>query len=382
MLRINRVNTVSNPRRTALLACAWALATGLPPTALRAADLPFHRPLRILIVSDEVNPHNLPPEQLTQPGDLSQALLTPGNGLYLSPRPESVREIPTDQIELATTALSRPFGSPDAYDVLIYFAHRIPNGANAALRQQQFVAAVEAFLVAGGGVVSFHHGSYFTSGKEAIVDLIGAAASGNVPWDTVQGQNVIATAPGHFVACYGLSYTGRRPYADPARGVAGGSYPYFNNTPDERYPVFNYNASIGPHQTLFGSDYADSGTTHLLGFTHQRPQWSGRVVAYQPGEYQPNALDVHGRNFQILANAIVYSANAFLPDDMVLTATRGAATNEVVMSWTGCHDSYRVYRGTDPAQVVAPENLLGNTTGRNWTDATSTAGLNFYLVEP
>jgi hypothetical protein len=33
------------------------------------------------------------------------------------------------------------------------------------------------------------------------------------------------------------------------------------------------------------------------------------VVAYQPGEYQPNALDdVDGNNFQILANAIVYAA--------------------------------------------------------------------------
>lgn len=42
--------------------------------AVPAADLPPHRTLRILIVSDEVNPHGLPASQLTQPGDLSVAL--------------------------------------------------------------------------------------------------------------------------------------------------------------------------------------------------------------------------------------------------------------------------------------------------------------------
>ena len=33
------------------------------------------------------------------------------------------------------------------------------------------------------------------------------------------------------------------------------------------------------------------------------------VVAYQPGEYQPNAVDdLAGNNFQILANAIYFAA--------------------------------------------------------------------------
>ena len=40
-----------------------------------AAVLPPHGPLRILIVSDEVNPHGLSDAELTQPGDLLAAIL-------------------------------------------------------------------------------------------------------------------------------------------------------------------------------------------------------------------------------------------------------------------------------------------------------------------
>jgi hypothetical protein len=62
-------------------------------------------------------------------------------------------------------------------------------------------------------------------------------------------------------------------------------------------------------ELLFASNYVDNGSTHVLGFTHRRPAWSGVVVAYQPAEYQPNALDdLAGNNFQILANAIYYAA--------------------------------------------------------------------------
>ncbi len=45
-----------------------------------AADLPPHSPLRILIVSDGVNPHGLPPDELTEPGDISAALLDLATG--------------------------------------------------------------------------------------------------------------------------------------------------------------------------------------------------------------------------------------------------------------------------------------------------------------
>src|SRR5262245_13028725 len=153
-----------------ILSFAAALALA---AAANAATLPAHGPLRILIVSDEVNPHGLPANQLTQPGDLSAALTAPGTGLVLDAAPDAVREIATDDLPNATAALAIPFSDPAAYDVLIYFAHRIPNNVSGTQQQADFTAAVSAFLVAGGGVISFHHGSYSSTGKAAILDLIG-----------------------------------------------------------------------------------------------------------------------------------------------------------------------------------------------------------------
>lgn len=289
---------MARPLRTA------ALLLALAAPAL-AADLPPHAPLRILIVSDEVNPHVLSDEDLTQPGDLSAALLAPGSGILT----DAVTEIGTDDLDQATALLQVPFGDPAAYDVVVYFAHRIPNGGGGAALQAAFVDALEDFLIAGGGVVSFHHGAYLTGGKQAVLELIGATAQGAVPWNTVVGQNVIDVAPGHFITTNGVEYGGTVAYADPARGVPAGDYPFFNNTPDERYIDFELNPGAGEVEVLFGSDYVQNGSTHLLGFTHRRPEWEGVVVVYQPGEYQPNALDdLDGNNYQILANAILYAA--------------------------------------------------------------------------
>jgi len=98
-------------------------------------------------------------------------------------------------------------------------------------------------------------------------------------------------------------------YADAGRGVASDTYDFFNNTPDERYTGFEINGSAGTFTVLFGSNYNQNGTTHLLGFEHRREEWAGVVIGYQPGEYQPNSLDdLEGNNFQILANAIYFAA--------------------------------------------------------------------------
>lgn len=280
----------------ALAACA-AFAQTLPP----------HRPLRIAIVSDEVNPHALPPEELTQPGDISAALLAT-SALNRDSAPDAIVEIPTDQIEQATALLQRPRDAPDAYDALIYFAHRIPNGADAQTRQEAFVTALDAFLVAGGGLVSFHHGVYYSAGKESMQALLSAQATGAVPYDTVSGQNVIDVAPAHFVTSNGLAYAQTVSYADASFGVPLANYGYFNNTPDERYPNLQLLATAGVRTALFASDYNDNGPTHVLGFTHRLPQWAGIAVVYQPGEYQPHALGAGNENFQILLNAIVYAA--------------------------------------------------------------------------
>jgi len=352
----------------------------LAPAARGAASLPPHGPLRVLIVSDEVNPHGLPPAALTQPGELAAVLSQPGTGLTLDAAPDAVVEVPTNQIEQATALLGLEAGA-GGYDVLIYFAHRIPNnGSDAAGRQAAFVAAVERFLQHGGGVVSFHHGAYLTAGKEGMQDLIGGTATGAVAWNTVQGQNAIDVAPGHFVTCRGVAYTGTTAYADPVRGVSAGTYALFNNTPDERYLTFDLNPSAGAIDVLFGSDYAQNGTAHLLGFVHRRPGWTGKVVAYQPGEYQPHALDPDGNNFQILANALLYATGEVPDDGIPLAVERGPGAGEVTLGWSGCAASYAVFRSEDAAAVAGAGNLVATTADGNRIDAPPPAAVQFYVV--
>ncbi|MEM9553510.1 MAG: hypothetical protein AAGC60_04575 [Acidobacteriota bacterium] len=230
---------------------------------------PTHPPLRILIVSDEVNPHGRPDDNLTQPGELSAALGT-ATGLWLEGA-GAVIEIATDQIENATALLALPRDDSDSYDVLVYFAHRIPSGPDATARQEAFVTAVDDFLVAGAGVVSFHHGIYRTAGKESMQEILGGEATGAVPWNTVDGQNVIDVAPSHPITTFGVTAVSTRPDADAAQGIPPGDYAFFNNTPDERYPSLKILPGAGTIEPLFASDYDQGGSsTHLLGYLHRR----------------------------------------------------------------------------------------------------------------
>lgn len=302
---------------------SWVLLAGLLASPLLPAQtLPTHAPLRILVVSDEVNPHGLPAAQLTQPGDLSSALAaTPV--LRIDSLPDSLLEIPTNSIEQATARLLVSPDDPSGYDVLIYFAHRRPdNGMNDQARQDAFVAAVTQFLVAGGGVVSFHHGIYETAGKASMQEVLGGQATGAVPWNTTSGQNVIALSPYHFVSHHAVLYPGRIPYSDATIGVAPGNYPAFNNTPDERYPNLAPRAGTSGIEALFGSDYNEGGSTHLLGYVRSQAGWQGVVVVYQPGEYEPNALGP-GNNYQILLNAILFSATHRAADWLFIDGFEG-----------------------------------------------------------
>ena len=91
-------------------------------------------------------------------------------------------------------------------------------------------------------------------------------------------------------------------------GVPGGEYPYFDNAPDELYADSELLTTEDETRTpLFATN---SQGDRLLGYVLTRPGWTGRVVAFQPGEYQPNALDdVNGPTFQILVNAIFFAAD-------------------------------------------------------------------------
>ncbi len=289
-------------------ACTLSLCVLLLFSAtLSAQSLPPHDPLRILIVSDEVNPHGLSAAALTQPGDISTALLA-SSALNLATNTNGVLEIATDNLAVASAELVRDRSDALAYDVLIYFAHRIPSGASGASLQANFVAAVSQFLTLGGGVVSFHHGIYQTAGKESIQQLLGAAATGAVTFDQVNGQNVINLAPSHFITSHAINYSQSVNYQDLTNGIAANNYLMFNNTPDERYPTLTILPTTGWREFLFASNYIDNGATHVLGYTLHLPSWQGVVVMYQPGEYQPNALAAGNNNFQILLNMIFYVA--------------------------------------------------------------------------
>jgi hypothetical protein len=277
---------------------ALIAASGGWLSSAAAATLPSHTALRILVIGDEVNPNGLTVAELTQPLDIAEALQAPDSGLLLN---GDVALVDSQCIDAALSALE----SATPPDVVVYFAHRAALGCQGAAEQESLTALLEARLQSGGGMVVFHHGLYTAVGKEAILQLIGAQ-SGSIAWDTTSGQRVFNVEPGHFVTSNGVEYPARAAFAGSAE-VEAAEYDYFDNLPDERYPSTQLLVSEDETRTiLFASD---SGGTRVLGYSVVRPGWAGRVVAYQPGEYQPAALDQReGNNFQILANAIVFAS--------------------------------------------------------------------------
>lgn len=262
-----------------------------------AAELPAHDPLRILIISDEVNPHGLSDADLTQPGDLQAAISDPGSGLAV----EVVEEVDSACLDDALTVLDA-----GQANVVVYFAHLPATACDGSPRQVELTEAMDAHLRQGGGVVVFHHGIYEAGGKEPILQLLGGSAS-SVAWDTAAGQDVIAVGGDHFVTSQAVQYEGMRSFS--GAGVEAGEYPFFNNRPDERYDALALLTAAGEERTiLFTSADAGGGAARVLGYDLWRPGWMGHVVFYQPGEYQPASLDVGGNNFQVLANAILYAA--------------------------------------------------------------------------
>jgi hypothetical protein len=244
-----------------------------------------------------VNPHGLSDAELTQPGDLSVALNREGTGLQLA---SPVQESASGCVDDALSALDA-----EEVDVLIYFAHRGATTCAGASAQVELETSVTAHLVRGGGVVVFHHGLYEDPAKTGILQLLGGSASG-IAWDEQVGQRVFNVAGDHFVTTNGLVYEGEAPLEGNME-IPSGTFPFFDNIPDERYPDLTLLTEAGEtREILFATDTAG---TRALGYSLVRAGWSGHVVAYQPGEYQPRALDdLEGQGFQILLNAILYSA--------------------------------------------------------------------------
>jgi hypothetical protein len=275
--------------------------TGLSIGICKAATLPDHAPISLLIVADEVNPHRLADPDITQPKDLEPALTAIDSPLKTS----NVTTVDSQCIDNALAALS----SADKPDVLLYFAHRAARHCDGTSAEGEFTQLLEQGLQQGLGIVVLHHGLYvdiFSPGaKDALLQLIGAKTN-SIAWDTTAGQRVYNVGGDHFVSSNGLVYPGQAAFAGTP-GVAPGTYPYFVNVPDELYADTALLEVAGETRTpLFASD---SQGERLLGYALSRPGWQGQVVAYQPAEYQPNALDDrNGPNFQILVNALYFVA--------------------------------------------------------------------------
>lgn len=273
------------------------MAVGALGGPAAAATLPAHDPLTIVVVSDEVNPNGLSDAELTQPGDIRAALAAPDSGLNVA----SVTEFDSACIDDALTALA---AGPD---VLVYFAHRSATTCAGGEGQQALTSAIREHLQTSGGIVMFHHGVFSDRGKGPLLSLLGATAS-TIDWQPAAGQSVIATAGDHFVVTNALDYPQNVSISADALGVPQADYPAFINTPDERYPGLSLLTEGDETRTLlFLSDFDGP---QVLGYDLWRPAWARHVVMYQPGEYQPNALDDRtGNNFQVLANAIYYVAH-------------------------------------------------------------------------
>ena len=258
------------------------------------ATLPPHGALNILVVSDEANPYFLTDAELTQPGELAAAIGDPDSGVNVG----SIQEVDSGCVDAALTALGG-----GTVDVIVYFAHAPAAYCGGGSAQAALTAAFEDHLQSGGGVVVFHHGIFELGGKGPILDLLGGRAT-EYEWHAAAGQNVINVAPSHFVTTNEVSYGSTVQLGDAGLGIPVADYDAMLNAPDERYPDLSLTTEAGEdRELLFASDYDG---VQILGWDLQRVGWAGRVVAYQPGEYQPNALDLDGESFQILANAIYY----------------------------------------------------------------------------
>src|SRR3954471_21439991 len=105
------------------LGLSSALLCGLAAAPVAAATLPPHGPLRVLVISDEVNPNNLSDAQLTQPGDISAALNAADSGLSLQ---GSASEVSSQCVDDALAALQ----AAEPPQVVVYFAHRAALGCD------------------------------------------------------------------------------------------------------------------------------------------------------------------------------------------------------------------------------------------------------------
>jgi Putative metal-binding motif len=74
------------------------------------------------------------------------------------------------------------------------------------------------------------------------------------------------------------------------------------------------------------------------------------------------------------------AAVSWAADDVDLRVSPGSTASEIRLDWTGGSPTYRVYRATDPRDVVTPATLVGETSGQIWIDAPPAGTILYYFV--
>jgi hypothetical protein len=63
-----------------------------------------------------------------------------------------------------------------------------------------------------------------------------------------------------------------------------------------------------------------------------------------------------------------------------MIANPGPGSGELVLTWSGGQPVFEIFRGTDPSTLTDPGNMIGETTGREWTDTPPTADIFYYYI--
>jgi len=68
------------------------------------------------------------------------------------------------------------------------------------------------------------------------------------------------------------------------------------------------------------------------------------------------------------------------PDGVLLTVESGSGAGTIILRWTGGQYPYSVFRSSDPATIRDRPNLIGETTGGEWTDDPPPGAIFYYEI--
>jgi hypothetical protein len=85
-------------------------------------------------------------------------------------------------------------------------------------------------------------------------------------------------------------------------------------------------------------------------------------------------------SFIILANAILFTAQALPVDEIVIGMAPGLLPGEVELEFWACDSTVTIFRSTDPATVTDMGNEIGQTAMSTWLDMPPAGDLFHYRI--